>query len=354
MSKPIPRIEIDLVKIQENSKLLVDIYKKGGVQIVGVTKAVSGDSFIATAMLDGGVQYLADSRIENIKKMKKENILSKFLLLRSVMSQAKQIVECCDVSLNSDLKILEKLSYFAKMKKINHNVIIMIELGDLREGVLLEEAVLFVEKLLLLPNLKLVGLGTNLSCLSGASPDALNMKRLSDLVQSIEDKFSIKIPVVSGGNSANYNWFVSSDGVGRINQLRVGESILLGTNPVDRSAIEGLHTQAFCLFGEVIEARVKGSLSSQNISQNAFGEVNLLVDRGLQKRIVVALGRQDVEVQGLICEKGLNIVGASSDHIVIEDCSGGYRTGDEVMFNLSYSGLISAMSSSYIKKVYIN
>ena len=171
------------------------------------------------------------------------------------------------------------------------------------------------------------------------------------IVSLIKD--SIDISVVSGGNSANYNWFSSTKEVDRINQLRLGESILLGKNPVDRSDIKGLHTCAFRLFGEVIESKLKPSMPFGELCENSYGEIKQHSDKGLQKRIIVALGRQDVDTSDLSCKKGLNIIGSSSDHIIIEDLESKYDVGDEVTFTLSYSGLVSSMSSSYITKYYI-
>lgn len=334
--------------------MLTEMYRKKSVLISGVTKSVLGCPLVAQALIEGGVDCLADSRIENIKKMRAAGISSRFLLLRTALSLAKDTIEYCDVSLNSEIKTLKRLSYFAKLKQVQHDVIVMVELGDLREGVMPDDLIAFVGKLLLLPNLRLIGIGTNLSCLGGVTPDTLNMKRLSDLVRLLENEFSIDIPIVSGGNSANYNWFSLAKDIDRINQLRLGESILLGKNPVDRSTIEGLHTCAFQLFGEIIESKLKPSMPFGNLCENAYGETKKYSDQGSQKRLIVALGRQDVDTSGLSCGVGLNIIGSSSDHIVIEDVNSHYSVGDEVTFNLSYSALVSAMSSPYISKHYIN
>jgi predicted amino acid racemase len=46
------------------------------------------------------------------------------------------VVRSADISLNTELDTLKKLSYYAKASNKNHQVIVMVELGDLREGVL--------------------------------------------------------------------------------------------------------------------------------------------------------------------------------------------------------------------------
>ena len=64
-----PRIEISLPKIQDNARVLSKLYGKKGISLMGVSKAVIGEPSIAEAMIQGGVRFIADSRIENIQKI---------------------------------------------------------------------------------------------------------------------------------------------------------------------------------------------------------------------------------------------------------------------------------------------
>jgi predicted amino acid racemase len=43
------------------------------------------------------------------------------------------------------------------------------------------------------------------------------------LTDAIEKEFQISLPIISGGNSANYEWYESATDVERINNLRLGE-----------------------------------------------------------------------------------------------------------------------------------
>jgi predicted amino acid racemase len=132
-----PRIEICLPQIRDNARRLSELYGQSGISLMGVSKAVLGEPFIVEAMIQGGVKFIADSRIENIEKMKTAGILStQFVLLRTPLSQAESVVKSADISLNTELETLKKLSYYAKVHNKNHQVIVMIELGDLREGIL--------------------------------------------------------------------------------------------------------------------------------------------------------------------------------------------------------------------------
>jgi ornithine racemase len=354
MKSFMPRIEISLSKIQDNARRLSELYGQKGISLMGVSKAVLGEPAIVAAMIQGGVQFIADSRLENIQKMKNAGILTQFVLLRTPSSQAESIVEIVDISLNSELETLKKLSYYAQAHNKNHQIIIMVELGDLREGVLPCDLSQFIRATLALPHITIVGIGCNLACYGGIKPDDRNMHELSEQVDSLEKEFQIRLGIISGGNSANYEWYKTAQDVGRINNLRLGESIFLGCETVSRKAIPGLHTQAFQLFAEVIESKNKASLPSGEICQDAFGHVPDFQDRGIRQRAIIALGRQDILVSGLTSNSTLEILGSSSDHMILHSKTRNLQVGDAVNFNLDYGSLLTAMTSPFIRKKFID
>ncbi len=321
---------------------------------MGVSKATLGDPAIAKAMIQGGVKFIADSRLENIQKMKHAGISTQFVLLRTALSQAESVIKNVDISLNTELETVKELSRYANVHNKIHQIIVMVELGDLREGILTCDLSQFIKKTLDLPNIKIIGIGCNLACYGGVKPNNQKMRELSKLADAIEKEFQINLEIISGGNSANYEWYESAQKVRRINNLRLGESILLGRETVNRKAIPGLHTSAFKLIAEVIESKEKPSLPFGEICQDAFGNVPTFFDRGIRRRVIVALGRQDILVSGLRPDDNdLEILGSSSDHVVLDSKNYDLTVGSEVKFNLDYSGLLTAMTSPFIKKQFI-
>lgn len=317
---------------------------------MGVSKAVLGNPAVAEAMIQGGVKFIADSRIENIQRMKLAGIAAQFVLLRTALSQAESVIESVDISLNTEIETIQKLAYFTKAHQKTHQIILMVELGDLREGILPCDLPQFIRETLTLSHIKIAGIGCNLACYGGVKPDGRNMHKLSKLAAEIEKTFQIRLDIVSGGNSANYDWYQSGQAIGKVNNLRLGESIFLGREIVNRKAIPGLHTHAFQLIAEVIESKKKPSLPVGEICQDAFGNVPKFEDRGICRRAIVALGRQDVLVSGLESSSQIEILGASSDHIILNDPNHRLQVGDEVSFNLDYGALLTAMTSPFIKK----
>ena len=350
----LPRIEISLPQIRDNARMLSELYGQKGISIMGVSKAVLGEPSIVRAMIQGGARFIADSRIESIEKMKAAGIKTQFVLLRTPLSQAESVVRSADISLNTEIETLKKLSYYAKASNKIHQVIVMVELGDLREGVLPLDLPEFFREAVSLSHIKIVGIGCNLACYGGVKPADKNMNELSELFDIIEKEFHLDLTIISGGNSANYDWYRSTKDVGKINNFRIGESILLGLETVNRKTIPGLHTGAFQLVAEVIESKKKPSLPFGEIGQDAFGNVPVFQDQGIHQRVIIALGKQDILVSSLKSNNSLKILGSSSDHIILDCKNKNLKVGDEVNFNLDYGGLLAAMTSPFIKKHYIN
>ena len=273
-------------------------------------------------------------------------------LIRSPMlSQVERIVRHVDLSFNSEIEVIKSLSLAAQKAQRTHGIVLMVELGDLREGIMPADLIGSVREVLSLPNIAFRGIGTNLACRSGVSPDEQNMAVLSELADSIEATFGLKVEIVSGGNSANLQWALSGAGIGRINDLRLGEAILLGRETLHRQPIDGLHTDAVTLIAEVIEAKVKPSQPSGKIAQTAFGEAPPARDRGQVRQSILAVGQQDTDPCGLQSAAGIKVMGASSDHLILESDRDDLRVGTEVTFQLNYSAMVRSMTSPFANKV---
>jgi len=347
-----PRLEINLDKLEHNARTLVRRLKVRGINVTGVTKGVLGSPEIANVLLSSGVRRIGDSRIENIESMRRARIAAPMTLVRSPMlSQVVRTVGCADISFNTELIVIRALSSAATKANRTHGIVLMVELGDLREGIMPNNLESTVRETLRLPNIALKGIGTNLACRSGVSPDAANMAELSACADKIEATFRRKLEIVSGGNSANINWVFGGSGTGRINELRLGESILLGREALYRQPIEGLFTDAFTLVAEVIESQIKPTKARGTILQNAFGETVRASDRGDIFQTIFAIGRQDTDPRGLTPPPEIEILDASSDHLITDSGRRTLRIGAEVKFQPDYSALLRAMSSSFVAKI---
>ena len=174
-----PYLTIDLARIEHNTRIIVELCRSCGIEVAAVTKAVCGHPAVAAAMLRGGAVSLADSRFENIRRMKDAGLDAPFMLLRlPPLSRIGETLETADLSLNSELVVLEALSAAAVARAEVHDVILMVDLGDLREGIWPGDLVAFAKNATGLPGIRVMGLGANLACLAGVVPTEENMERL--------------------------------------------------------------------------------------------------------------------------------------------------------------------------------
>ena len=347
------RLDIHLDRIQTNVTALRQLYGKRGIAITAITKGVCGDPEVARALVRGGIRSLGDSRLENLRRMREAGVQAEYMLVRPPPpSRAAEVVALADVSLNSEPEVVRLLAAEAQATGRVHGVILMVEGGDLREGLLPEELPAAVTQIAPLKGIQLRGVGMNLVCLNGVVPTDEAMWALSRLVERTERETGVPLPVVSGGNSGNHLWLMNTQDVRRINHLRIGEAILLGHESVRRQHIEGLAEDAFSLVGEVIEVRCKPSRPRGPRARNAIGLLPERADLGTIRRAIVALGEQDVARGALHPCVDAQIVGISSDVLVLHDRTGRIRVGDEVPFEIDYGTLLRAMTSPYVAKRY--
>ncbi|WP_394128512.1 alanine/ornithine racemase family PLP-dependent enzyme [Vibrio hepatarius] len=348
-----PRLDIDCGKIRHNTQFLITQLSQKNISVTPVTKVFLGNPIIAQVLLDAGATVLADSRIENLNEMTSAGILATKMLIRTPMlSQVASVIKHCDISLNSEVEVVKRLSNVAKQQNRHHEIIVMIELGDLREGVMPDRVIDFVREIISLPNITIKGVGANLACRYGVAPDRQNMKTLSDLADGIEAAFGINLEIVSGGNSASINWALQHTGQTRVNNLRLGEALFLGCEPLDNRKIKGLYTDTVSLTAEVIESKIKPSLPWGKRGFNALGKREHIQDRGAVSQAIIALGRQDVCITGLRAPKGVKIISSTSDHLLLETSNKPLFLGEKVTFTLDYNALLSSMSSHYIYKFF--
>ena len=347
-----PRIEIDLNKLKSNTERMVKLCRENCIEIAGVTKVFCAYPPAAQAMLDGGIRLLADSRIENLRKLQ-ELPVNKLLLRLPMPSQAEDVVRYADISLNSELSTLRLLGKAAGQGK-PHEVILMVDVGDLREGIWPDDVDSFVREAVEISGISIKGFGTNLTCYGGVIPDEGNLGRLVKIAREMEGKYNLDLEYISGGNSSSLYLLDQRRMPNGINNLRLGESIVLGRETAFGEQLEGLFGDVFIIKAEIVELKEKPSYPIGNIGMDAFGKKPEFEDRGIIKRAIVAIGRQDVDPDGLkAIDENIFILGGSSDHTIV-DLSNSlikYQVGDIVSFKVDYGCLLKAMTSPYVEKV---
>lgn len=345
-----PRVEIDLGKIVHNARCLVRRLRTRGISVTGVTKAVCGHPDIAEAMLIGGVVDLADSRISNVIRMRAAGVACPISMIRAPMvDESKDIIRFCDTSYHTEKYTILKLGSVAQEERTKHQVILTVEMGDLRDGIMPEDLNNVASLVVLTPGLALKGIAANFGCMGNAAPTANDMALLSRLANHVEVECGTNVALVSVGSSSSLDWAFGNGTRGRINNLRLGEAILLGIDPISARPIEGLYTDAFALFAEVIEAKSKPSSAPTRPNQLEYGKLELVSTVSQRNRSVLAVGRQDTDASGLAFPAGIGFIDATSDHTVVDTDQVTLKVGSEMKMSMNYSALMRAMSAPDIE-----
>ncbi len=354
-----PMLEMNLNILYDNTKIVTELCSKSGISVAGIIKGFGGIPEGAEEMIKGGCTQIGSSRIEQLKDLKEIGINIPLLLVRIPMqSEIEDVIKYSDISLVSEKRTLILLNDEAKKQNKLYKVILMYDLGDLREGVFTKEELLnlalYIENEL--ENIKLEGVGSNLSCYGSVAPTTKNLSELCLAAEMIEEKINRKLNIVSGGGTTTLPLLVKGGVPKKINHLRLGESI---NNTQDlplywNCNIEGLNPDIFVLKAQIVEQNVKPTHPIGELMVNAFGEYAQYEDRGIRKRAIVALGNQDVgDCFKLIPkDKNIKVVGASSDHTIldIEDCVNQYELGDIIEFNVLYQAMLFSSLSKYVYK----
>ena len=349
-----PRVEINLQYLKENVAAVVEKCKPFGIDIAGVIKGTTGIPECAKMFAEGGAKLIASSRLEQIEDAIDCGIDLPMLLLRvPMLSELPEVVRLCDVSLNSEVSVLKALNEEAAKQNKIHKVILMADLGDLREGFwdkdeMVDVAVMVENEL---KNLELGGVGTNLGCYGSIEATADKLDELVAIAERIEAK--------TGGATTSLPRIINNDMPKRINLLRVGEGILLAR---DLDVFYGydmswMHQDVYTLKAEVIEVKDKPSHPVGKISIDAFGHTPEYVDRGIRKRALLGIGKVDY---GSIDEifpkdKGIEVIGASSDHTIldIEDAERDLKPGDIVSFGINYASIVYLTNCRNVQMVFV-
>lgn len=356
-----PVLEADLNKLRENLAALQKRCRDSQIEIAGVVKGASAHPEIVRVFAEGGVKYIASSRMEQIRMIKDAAPDTPRMLLRVAMpTELEDVVLYTDCSLQSDVTVIRSLNEAAKKQGKTHEVILMIDLGDLREGFwdpeeLVSCAVMIENEL---PHLRLMGVGVNLSCYGSIMPEVRNMQGLVSLAADVEKAIGRQLAYISGGGSTSAYMVWNGQMPFRMNFLRLGELILVGQTAGFAPSDDETHKDVFTLKAEVIECREKPSMPVGKRTVDAFGKVREYEDRGIRKRALVAIGRVDYCDPGDIFPrmKGIEVLGASSDHTIldVEDAETEIRVGDILEFDVNYASLVYLTSTAGVTMTFVN
>jgi len=353
-------VKLNRDKLQHNYDYLDNLFKRHNKEWAIVTKLLCGHEGFLKEVLDLGIKEVCDSRVKNLKKVKEINPEVQTVFIKPPGKRNIQdVVRYADVSFNSESEIIRLLSEEAGRQGKTHKIVIMIELGDLREGIMGDHLMDFYGSIFELPNIEISAIGSNLNCLHGVMPSQDKLIQLSLYKQLIEARFNKNIPWVTGGTSVVLPLMFQAQVPKSINHFRIGETLYFGNNLVTEEPIEGLETDVLELYSEIIEITEKPKVPIGMMAANAAGEVTEVNEEDYGKksyRAIIDVGLLDIAPQYLTPkDPGIEIVNASSDMLIVDlgETAGNYQIGDLLNFELKYMGALRLLNSEYIEKVIV-
>lgn len=349
-----PKVFLYKEKIKSNAKNIVDMCNKQNISIVGVTKVLCGNPDIAKILKSSGIDIIGDSRIQNIKKMIEAGVEGPYMLLRIPMiSELDIVLDLCDFVLVSEIKTIKEIDRISYEKHLKKKIIVMLDVGDLREGIWFKKYIDDFKEISKLKNIDLSGIGTNLGCFGGVLPSVENMENLIEIKNNIEKTCNLNLNIISGGNTAALPLIEKGILPKGINNFRLGESIINGTDVTNNRIVENNHQDTIMLEAEIVEMKIKPSIPIGEIGQDAFGRKPIFEDKGERVKAILAIGEQDIDPKGMFpTDEKIKILHASSDHTIIDltETVKKYKVGDILRFRLNYSATLRAMTSEYVEK----
>lgn len=361
-----PELVIKTDKIIKNIEKINNLLEKNDIHWTLITKMVCGDEAILEKLLHHEeikrTHSIGDSRLSSLKKIKNihPDIVTMYIKPPPI-NYAKSIVRYADISLNTSFRTIEALNTEAGKQKKKHRVIIMIELGELREGIIRDNVVKFYKKAFELENIVIEGIGTNLGCMYGVEPTFDKLVQLSLYEQLLENIFNKKMNLISGGSSITLPLIKKGKIPKAVNHFRVGEAAFKGTSPFDNKKFSTLSTDAFNYRSYIVELEQKqmvpeGIISEGNVGHSAEYDDFDSTDRNY--RAVLDFGILDVDVEEISPkDKNINYLGTTSD-LTVYDLGNNknnknqnkYKVGDKIDFHSSYIGTARLMNSQFVEK----
>ncbi len=360
-----PLLEVNLTKFRHNLNLAVETCARSGIGVAGVIKGFTALPKLVKLFEGSGCKQLASSRLEQLQDARELGITLPLMLIRiPMLREVPEVIRLTDYSLNSEPVVIEALNAEAARQGKRHRVVLMADLGDLREGFWdydeLVRTAVHIERDL--PHLDLAGVGTNLGCYGSVTATPEKMNELIAIAERIEAEIGHELEIISGGGSTSYPLIPKGKMPARINHLRMGEQIELAYDAVefDYFALEQakeFYQDVFVLKAEIIEVKEKPTHPVGVLAVDCFGNVNEYVDRGIRRRALAGMGKADYAYVERIrpLAEGVEIIGASSDHTILDlqDNHDAIKVGDVMSFLLSYGQVVMVTSSRSVKLRYV-
>lgn len=349
-----PTLRISAAKLRHNLAYVKTLCQRRGVELMGVVKGCHAHPGVCRVFAEAGITAMGAARVRHAAPIAAAGG-APWMVALPPLHRVADVVRGFPVSFNSEVASLEALSRAAAEAGTRHEAMLMVEVGDLREGVMPGQVVETVRRALALEHAHFAfkGLAAHFGCMSGLIPTPESVERLTRAAAAVEAALGRRPAVLSVGGSDFLRLLEAGPLHPAITQVRMGYAVLLGKHPDSLDGHPGLERDAVLFEAEVLEVKDKPSMPFGVTGINAFGERLTFVDRGVRKRAVLGFGALETDSRGLTPTlPGMELIGVNSNYSVydVSDCPVEVRPGQLLRFRMNYKALAQAFHSSLVEK----
>jgi predicted amino acid racemase len=335
--------------VRANTGALTERLLGTGIELAGVTKAVDGEPRVGEAMLEAGAAGLADSRLAALTRLAAHALAPLTLIRAPQPDELEMAAQVADRVLLSDPGAARALGERAPGAPLE--VLLTVDLGDRREGVLPDDAPVVAGELSRLRGVVLAGVAVNFACLSGQLPSQELFRQAEDVLLSVAPRCAAE-PLLSLGGTCCLQHL---DGyVPRVRtEVRSGGGPLYGHDFVSGAPLAGMERTDPLLTAVVLECYSKPPAPASRAGCDCFGhvpEAQLPDDDAWYA--LIHLGRRDCEPAGLRpLMPGAHLAGMTSD-VGVLIAPRRLAPGEHVTFGVDYDALVRAVTSPFVVKAF--
>ena len=312
------RLILNRSALHKNYRIIKNYLDQRGFSLTVVTKLLQSHPDLMNLLKNMEIDCVADSYPQNLKKQSFSDCWNLCISSPDVLNVT---LDNSHLSVHSNFKTIHALRDRAAKLNIVHEILLMIDMGDWREGFPIDYLKNNIEWFADLKPLSLRGIAINLSCFAGVKLQKHHLQELIDIAHLIREKQSFNllslgnsaaIPFIEGWDSKSMKLWDNIDW-----NLRIGEALFCGTLPGTSTSILGLQN-VFTLRLPVVEAHHKEHVLNQNeLIPNSFGKMHEPISKGYGQRVILGVGRVDLDPQYLKFPESIECLGASSDLCIL-------------------------------------
>lgn len=342
-----------------------------GADLCGVTKFCLGDPGMLKLCAEGGIKGIADSNAVNFfpenalakqnKRTKREKLVFPDHFHKSLIkTRISDIRQWGSLPRNkrahrlfiSHRALLEEVRCIPGDEK--PEVVLIAEMGDLKEGLFPEE-ILSINKDF--PDLPILGVSANFACLSGAVPSLPALKNLKNLACEIQSSRNLEAPFVSVGGTVMHSLMrQETPQKGLFQELRCGEGLFFGFDSSGGGPVPGFETDTMTFYGEILEVAEKEipAAKLQESALTALGDHAHERPPGQRKSAVLDFGILGADEFNLFpFDSDTLFAGQTFDFTVLDITNSvlNYKPGDLFPFRVNYKAGSFLFMNPFIHKV---